>query len=481
MQNSHPLRNFASTSTVTLRAWSFCALLLFWGLAEGASVLAVETVSRKPNVLLIAVDDLNDWIGCMGGHPDTKTPNIDKLAKRGVLFLNAHCQGTMCNPSRISIMWGLRPSSTGFYSNHFPAHKAPNFFKKYTSLPRYFEASGYKTLTAGKIYHGSWLPDKDFQVVGPRPGQWSKQDKAVQKKPAHYHKIWDFGPQSYDEKDFVDYAIASWGVKQLQAKHKQPFFCALGFMRPHVPFFPPVRVYNAVTEARLPKVKEDDWSDLSEAARTLTLSNHKIPTHAWMKQEGRWPLAVKSYLACVRWVDEQIGRVLDALDASPYAANTIVILYTDHGYHLGEKQRWSKFSLWERTTRVPFIICLPGGTQEVTTEPVELLSIYPTLIDLCNLPPNKDLEGVSLLPLLDGSSVIWKNVAISTLGQNNHSICDKRWRYIHYADGSEELYDHEADPHEWNNLVSKAPSPLHTKVIARLKQHLPKTNLPQRK
>jgi arylsulfatase A-like enzyme len=451
-------------------------------LAAALLMIAATTLSaEKPNVLLIAVDDLNDWIGCMGGHPDTKTPNIDRLASRGVLFANAHCQGTMCNPSRISIMWGLRPSTTGFYSNHFPAGKSPGFLKQHTSLPRHFEASGYKTLTAGKIYHGSWLPPNNFNVVGSRPKQWSKHDKVVQKKPKQYHAIWDFGPQSYDEKKFVDYEIASWGVKQLKEKHDKPFFMAIGFMRPHVPFFPPARVYESVNRARLPRIKEDDWNDLSKAARTLTLSNTKIPTHDWMKQDNRWNTAVRSYLACVRWVDEQIGRVLDALDESPYADNTIIILYTDHGYHLGEKQRWSKFSLWERTTRVPFIVCVPGGARGTSSKPVELLSIFPTLIELCGLTPNKDVEGVSIGPLLKTLNANWEHVAISTLGQNNHSIRDERWRYIRYADGSEELYDHVTDPNEWENLAAQATCAAeHAEVIARLKQHLPKMNVPQR-
>lgn len=463
--------------------------------AGGAGVLALATrgLTRaedkaaragggKPNVLLIAVDDLNDWIGCMGGHPDAKTPNIDRLARRGVLFTNAHCQGTLCNPSRISIMWGKRPSSTGFYSNHFPAHKSPAFLKTHVSLSRHFAANGYKTLTAGKIYHSSWVPPKEFDVVGPRPGQWLRgKDKPVQKKPAQYHRIWDFGPQHYDEAKFVDHLVASWGVRQLKEKHGKPFFCALGFYRPHVPFFPPMRVYNSVKSARLPKVKEDDWADLSDAARKLTLSNRKIPTHKWMKGQGRWQLAVKAYLACVRWVDEQIGRVLDALDESPYADNTITILYTDHGYHLGEKQRWSKFSLWERTTNVPFIVSVPGGPKGTSARPVELLSIYPTLSDLCGLTPNKGIEGVSLKPLLSDPNANWEHVAVSTLGQNNHAIRDQRWRYIHYADGSEELYDHQTDPNEWHNLASTKTTPLHARVIARLQKHLPKVNVPQRR
>ncbi len=440
--------------------------------------VATACAADRPNVLLIAVDDLNDWVGCLGGHPDTKTPNIDRLAERGMLFTNAHCQGTMCNPSRISIMWGMRPSSTGFYDNHYHVSREPSFLKKHVSLPRHFAAAGYKTLTAGKVFHGG--TPQQSQVVGPRPGQWLKKlDKPAEQKPKGLHRIWDFGPQGYGEAKFVDHVVASWAVEQLGQKHAKPFFMSVGFYRPHVPFFPPTRVYNSMQDARLPQVKLDDWSDLPDAARKLTLSNTKIPTHDWMKDEGRWQRAVQAYLACVRWSDEQVGRVLDALDASPHAKNTIVVLFADHGYHLGEKQRWSKFSLWERTTRVPLIVSVPGVTGK-STKPVELLGIYPTLIDLCGLPHNADLEGVSLRPLLESPNGSWDNVAISTLGQNNHAIRDERWRYIRYADGSEELYDHQTDPHEWHNLASKQRTPAHAKVIARLKKHLPKTNATQR-
>jgi arylsulfatase A-like enzyme len=444
-------------------------------LAAGLSFAA-----GKPNVLFIAVDDLNDWVGCLGGHPDTRTPNIDKLAGRGVLFTNAHCQGTLCNPSRISVLWGMRPSSSGFYDNHYHVNREKSFLDKHVSLPRHFEANGYKTLSTGKVFHGG--TPRQTQLVGPRPGQWLKRfDRRVHEKPKPWHAIWDFGPQRYDEANFVDHVVASWAIKQLESKQAKPFFLSVGFYRPHVPFFPPVRVYDGLKEARLPPVKEDDWSDLSEAARKLTLSNEKIPTHDWMKGDGRWQKAVRAYLACVRWTDEQVGRVLAALDAGPHADNTIIVLFADHGYHLGEKQRWSKFSLWERTTRVPFMISMPGGPKGRCTRPVELLSIYPTLIDLCGLTPNGDLEGVSLGPLLERPNGPWAHVAISTLGRNNHAVRDERWRYIRYADGTQELYDHDTDPHEWTNLASTTPQPEHLKVIARLRRSLPKVNVRQRR
>ena len=446
--------------------------------SDSAQELRRETQDR-PNVLLIAVDDLNDWVGCLGGHLQTETPNIDRLAARGMLFTNAHCQGTMCNPSRISLLWGRRPSSTGFYDNRYPIKDEPEFLKKHVSLPAHFATHGYKTLTAGKVFHGG-APEQS-QIVGPRLGQWQKNlDQTVHEKPKQWHAIWDFGPMDYEETRFTDHVTASWVVQQLESTHEKPFFLSVGFYRPHVPFFPPRRVYDTLSDVQLPQVDEEDWSDLSEAARQLTLTHPNIPTHDWMLGDNRWQQAVHAYLACIRWTDEQVGRVLQALENGPHAGNTIVVLFSDHGYHLGEKQRWSKFSLWERTTHVPLIISVPGGMNGISAKPVELLSIYPTLIELCDLAPNPLLEGVSLRPLLENPNAFWEHVAISTLGQNNHAVRDDRWRYIHYADGSEELYDHKVDPNEWNNLATDQPDPSHVKEINRLKKHLPKTNLPQR-
>jgi arylsulfatase A-like enzyme len=307
-----------------------------WVIALG-SLLTEPLPARdpgKPNVLFIAVDDLNDWVGCLGGHPQTETPNIDRLAERGMLFTNAHCQGTMCNPSRISLLWGRRPSSTGFYDNHYHVSKEPEFVESHISLPVLFAKNGYKTLTAGKVFHGGATIQKHFHVVGPRPGQWLKGlDQKVHDKPAQWHRTWDFGPQDYEESKFTDYVTATWVAEQLGENHDKPFFLAFGFYRPHVPFFPPRRVYDGIEEAQLPEVNEEDWNDIPDAAREASMSNPKIPTHDWMKEEGRWEKAVHAYLACVRWTDEQLGRVLDALDGGPHAEDTIVVLFSDHGYH----------------------------------------------------------------------------------------------------------------------------------------------------
>lgn len=453
-------------------------------LATWLVVPAVATAETEPNVLLIAVDDLNDWVGCLAGHPDTRTPNIDRLAQRGVLFTNAHCQAPICNPSRTSIMFGMRPSTTGFYDNKVHGARTLAFTSKHVSMPRHFAASGYKTLTTGKIYHTSALPPNDFEVVGPRPGQWNRRNKVIQTdRPDSLHKLWDFGPQSYAEESFHDYVDATWAISRLGEKHDRPFFLALGFYRPHVPFFSPERVHNSpdlLDGVTLPAVNGDDWSDLPPAARELTMTYAHLPSHSWMQENNnaKWKEAVHAYLACVRWTDEQLGRVLRALDGSPHADNTIIVFYSDHGFHLGEKLRWSKVSLWERSTRVPLIISVPGGLKDRRcAQTVELLSIYPTLIELCGLNGGPDeLEGVSLKPLLRNPEAEWGHPAITTLMQNNHTVRMQRWRYIRYADGAEELYDHENDPNEWANLAN---SPDLTEVLARLREHLPKVNVEQ--
>ena len=454
--------------------------ILIFCLSVLAQVLGAQT-SAKPNVLFIAVDDLNDWVGCLNGHPDTKTPNIDRLAARGMLFTNAHCQAPICNPSRTSIIWGMRPSTTGFYDNAPNAPELPEFYSRHVSLPRHFSANGYKTMTTGKLYHASMLPEDDFEVVGPRPGQWIDLDQAVQaERPDHMHWLWDFGPQTYDEEQFADHIDASWAIGQLQQVHDRPFLLTIGFYRPHVPFFAPQRVYDHPDlsgELRLPPVKADDLDDISDYAQELIYSPYPA-SQAWVEQNDneKWFEAMRSYLACIRWTDEQVGRVLDALNQSPHADDTIIVLYADHGFHLGEKRHWAKWTLWERSTRVPYIISLPDGQAGQCDQPVELLSIYPTLIELCGLSDNPEVEGVSVVPLLRNPDSEWLHPAVTTLYQNNHSVRTKHWRYISYADGSEELYDHRVDPNEWTNLVGAAR---YETVIHQLRHHLPKRNVAQ--
>jgi arylsulfatase A-like enzyme len=439
--------------------------------------IASASENEHPNVLLISIDDLNDWVGCLGGHPQSDTPNIDRLAERGVLFTNAHCQAPICNPSRTSLMLGMRPSTTGIYVNR-PWFRLTKRNADRTTLSQYFGQHGYETLTAGKIYHASRIDQLSFETVGPRPGQRLEIDECLIPEIASKSKLWDFGPQTYDEQKFGDAVTASWAVKQLKRQHEHPFFLATGFYRPHVPFYAPPRFFDAhpLQSIQTPDAKDHDNDDLPAAALTLT-HNALPPSHDWFVKEHQWKPAVQAYLASVSFTDAQVGRLLDALDSSPHAHNTIVILFSDHGFHLGEKGRWAKQSLWERSTRVPLIISVPHGLQGKTcSRPVELLSLYPTLLQLCGLPANDHLEGVNLKPLLDNPQSAWKHMALTTYQQNNHAVRSEHYRYIRYADGSEEFYDHRSDPHEWNNLASEpGKTPL-------MKQHaawLPKTNAPE--
>ena len=440
--------------------------------------------SERPNVLMIAIDDLNDWVGCLNGHPDARSPNIDRLAKEGTLFSNAHCQAPICNPSRASIMYGLRPSSTGVYMNS-PLPWTVSALKDRVTLPRYFAANGYRTYTTGKIYHGSGLPPGDFDVVGPRPGQRLKNldERLVPATDGGAKGLWDFGGQSYDEKLFQDHADATWAIDKIrshgagdaQEAEDSPFFMAIGFYRPHVPFYSPTRVFNEipVEEIDLPTVLENDREDLPAIASKLMVAP-VAPPHQWFLESGRWREAVQSYLACVRWTDEQVGRLLEALEGSAHAKNTIVVLYSDHGFFLGEKERWAKQSLWERATRVPFIIDAPGMIDgAVCKRPTELLSIYPTLIDLCDLPIRNDLDGVNLKPLLEDPYAEWPHLALTTHGKDNHTVRSETHRYIRYVDGSEELYDLRIDPNEWTNIAS---DPSQSDLKAKLAKSFPKTN-----
>ncbi len=441
---------------------------------------------KSPNVLLIAIDDLNDWVGCLGGHPQASSPNIDRLAKRGTLFTNAHCQAPICNPSRTSIMYGLRPSTSGVYMNA-PKPWTVTGLKENVTLSRHFAANGYKTYTTGKIYHTSGLPDGDFDVVGPRPGQRLKIDqRLVTPKKEGANGLWDFGAQSYDEKLFQDHQTASWAIDQIQAHETtrrtsanpqtaKPFFMAIGFYRPHVPFYSPKRIFDQIPldEIELPLVNPNDRDDLPAIASELMVAP-AAPDHAWFVKSSNWRRAVQSYLSCIRFTDEQVGRLLDTVYQSPLADNTIVILYSDHGFFLGEKERWAKQSLWERATRVPFIIVQPGGKQgQVCSQPAELLSIYPTLIDLCGLSARDELEGNSLIPLLNDPKATWHHPALTTHGKDNHSVRTDTHRYIRYRDGSEELYDLRSDPNEWTNIANQ---PEMETLKSKLKKQIPVKN-----
>lgn len=410
---------------------------------------------QKPNVLLIAVDDLNDWIGVLGGHPQAKTPNIDKLARRGVLFSNTQCQAPVCNPSRASLMTSLYPSTTGIYFLN-PDIKESPIATKNTVMPKRFQQEGYNVFAAGKLFHNgegineTHIPNYagQFGGFGPMP------DKKISTYPGH--PLWDWGMYPQRDEQMPDYKIATWAEDKLAEKQQQPFWMGVGFYRPHVPQFAPKKWFDLypLESLKFPKTIKNDLDDISSYGKDITREKHVSPTHQWVTENKEWKPLVQSYLACVSFVDEQVGRVLNALDKGSLGKNTFVVLFSDHGFHIGEKERHAKRSLWKDGTRVPMIIMGPGIPEgKVSHKPVQLLDIYPTLLELSGLEADLKHEGNSLVPLLRKEDVSWPHYARTSFGPGNYAIVSEQYRFIQYNDGSEEFYDHINDPNEWHNEI----------------------------
>jgi choline-sulfatase len=433
--------------------------------------------AAQPNVLFIAIDDLNDWVGCLDSHPQVKTPHIDALAKRGTLFTNAHCQAPLCNPSRTSVMTGLRPSTTGVYGLS-PWFRKVDTLKDLVTLPQHFSKAGYQTYTGGKIYHGrDWnrLGLKEFDIVAKTEPGLRPKTKRVNTPRGGPGMDWAVYP--FEQSDHKDWKTASWAVEQLNAQPDDPFFMAVGFSLPHVPLFATQQWFDLYPEDEivLPRMLLDDRSDTPRFSWYL---HWKLPEprQKFLLQEGEQIKIVQAYLASVSFVDSQVGRVLEALERNNFEDDTIVVLWSDHGYHLGEKQVTGKNTLWDRSTRVPLIFSGPGvkGGQR-SGRTAELLDIYPTLSELCSLETPDHLEGLSLMPQLKNAEAPRSRPAITTHNHDNHAVRTEQWRYIRYADGSEELYDMVNDPNEFTNLAND--SRYASEKNALIKQ-LPKVNHP---
>jgi len=439
----------------------------------------------KPNILFIAIDDLNDWVTPLGGHPQVKTPNFDRLAQRGTTFANAHCQSPLCNPSRASLLTGLRPSTTGVYALE-PWFRESSALVEHVTLPQYFMKHGYRTLTTGKIYHDAFPPQdqretgKEFTVWGYHGGYGPYPPKRIVETPVSQSRVVDWGVFPKTDEEQNDWKVADWAIEQLKATPKEgaPFLLCVGFRRPHMPIFASQKWFDLYLDDAtlvMPPIKEDDRSDLPRFASYM---NWRLPEMrlTWLREHNEWRNIVRCYLAAVSFMDGQLGRVLDALDASGQADRTIIVLWSDHGWHLGEKGVTGKTTLWERSTRVPLMFAGPGiAPGAKVTTPAELLDIYPTLAALCGLPIPQGTEGHSLTPQLSDAASPRDWPAITTHGPGNHAVRDARWRYVRYADGSEELYDHTADPNEWTNLAADAT---HASEKTRLAKWLPTTNAP---
>jgi len=430
--------------------------------------------AKRPNILFIAIDDQNDWIGYLGGHPLIKTPHIDALAGRGTAFTNAHCQAPLCNPSRTSLMTGLRPSSTGIYGLAPWFRQLPEF-KEVVSLPNYLSEHGYRNYSTGKIYHGRYgrgAMDREFDELGPAATSKPVPPQKIVTTPFGNHRLVDWGTFPHKDEDKGDWKIASWAVEKLDEKPQEPFFLSVGFFLPHVPCYATQKWFDLYPDddSVLPEILRGDREDTPRFSWYLHWYLPEVRLK-FLEEQNEWRNLVRSYLACTSFVDSQVGRVLAALKRNGLEDNTIVVLWSDHGWHLGEKMITGKNTLWDDGTRVPLIFAGPGVTGgQVCKKPAELLDMYPTLLELCGLPARKELEGHSLTPQLEDASARRRWPAITTHNRGNHAVRSENWRYVHYADGSEELYDMQADPNEWHNL---AATPQHAGVLARHRRFLP--------
>jgi arylsulfatase A-like enzyme len=440
-----------------------------------ACLLAFTSVAQaedKPDVVFIVVDDLNDWIGVMGGHPQTKTPNLDALAAQGALFTNAHCNAPQCGPSRTSFLHGLYPKSTGRYFN------SPKKMPFYGGAPtqgvtsknppkdpfifqRHFKQNGYRVVSGGKVAHGSIKRKEDVDAYFNRPRDVRGQltdDKA---------NLWgEGGPHNHPDEATGDYKVADWAIGEWQKAGNKPLLMTVGFYRPHRPFNAPKAYFEKfpLESIQLPEVKADDLDDLPPYGKALARSNahkdlfkprtvHEQILH--LGGETEWKYMVQSYLACINYVDTQIGRFLDVLKENPRKRETVIVLTSDHGWNLGEKTHWCKAAIWRDTTRVPFMVVLPGVSKAGSrnNQPISHVDIYPSLCDFAGIPKPGHLEGRSILPLLKDPAAR-RDVAFLSYGPENTAAQSERHRYIRYEDGGEELYDHQKDPHEWTNLSS---------------------------
>ncbi len=438
-----------------------------------ASSECAAGTEKTPNVLFIAVDDLNHWVGHLGRNPQTRTPNLDRLAKMGVTFTRAYCAAPVCNPSRAALMSGLRPGSTGVYDN---GQDWQPVIPEDLTLTTQFLKAGYDVFGAGKIYHADVHRPKEWTDYlvhrGSRQGQ--KLHSSAKNDGVGGIK---FAPIVGDDDALPDYHSVDYGIKQLEAKHDGPFFVAVGLHKPHMPWNVPKKYYDQfpLESIELPPHRDGDLEDVPPEGIKMAKPQGD---HAKMIKSGRWKEAVQAYLATIAYCDAQIGRLIDAYDHSPARDNTIIVLWGDHGWHLGEKEHWRKFALWEEATRMPYIWVVPGLTKPggVCERPVDLMSLYPTLCEVAGIPVPKHIQGEDIRPLLANPSASWKKPAITTFHRNNHAIRTERWRYIHYANGGEELYDHDRDPYEWTNL---AADPAFAEVKSALKKQMPSENKPE--
>jgi len=450
-------------------------------LAISAQNLA--SAAQKPDVLFIVIDDMNDWTTLLDKSNPIKTPLLERLAARGMLFTRGYCVVPGCNPSRAAVMTGYSPETTQCFDNG----GRTDWYKTKpdaVTLPQYFRNNGYRAKGAGKVFH--------FTAGGDDPRgtghSWDDFQKLVRTPSPHLNGYtrdmkgvmglagpgWDWGETPAPQGDEKMFEYVS---RAMDEKWDKPMFLAAGIFKPHLPFYASAEFFQLypLDKVVMPPMPANDLDDVPEAGRKMARREHFIyqNTTRYQPPETRsLQRMVQSYQAASSYADSLVGRLLDKLDASGKAGNTIIVLWSDNGYHLGDKGSCVKFTLWEKGTHIPFIVVAPGVTKPGSRcdTPVSLLNIYPTLLELAGLPPKPDNEGHSLMPLLKNPKAVWSHPAIMTMGPGNKAVRTERWRYIRYKDRAEELYDEQKDPWEWTNLAGKLE---YADDIAKLRPLLP--------
>lgn len=481
MKPSSRLRILTSAAASAIHAGlllcaGFVSLSFIASKAVAADSGSGSKAGARPDVLFIASDDLNHWVTHLGRNPQTRTPNIDRLARMGVTFSHAYAAVPACEPARCALMGGRRPWTSGCYLN---GDGWKNYQKSGEGLTAQFLKAGYHVAGAGKIYHSDqyhpeewseYQSKQDLQKMGvTATGKGVKKDEGFHEPVAH-----DLKDQDLDDWHTVDWCAE----RLLRPPSDKPLFLACGMHKPHLPWAVPRKYYELFPRdsIQLPPYLENDLADIPAAGVKMARANRD---HERFLKSGRWKDAIQSYLATIAYTDMNLGRLLDAFDKSPRRANTIIVFWGDHGWSLGEKDHWRKFALWEEPTRAPLIWVAPGITQPggVCARTVDFMSIYPTLCSLAGLPLPAHVDGENTVPLLRDPAAAWNKPALTTHGYRNHTVRTEQWRLIRYADGSEEFYDEAKDPYEWTNLAAK---PEYAAAKAQLAAFLPKTDAPHK-
>lgn len=441
------------------------------------TVVDFQAETSRPNVLMISIDDLNDWTGFLGGHPQALTPHMDSLAESGRNFTNAHCAVPVCSASRVSVMSGVAATTHGSYELG-PRYEELPVLNDVPTMQGFFKANGYYTLEGGKVLHHGFGGRLENDIDRSLGRKRSPRPKSRMNRPADWSGAWDWGAFPENDAEMADLQLANLAAEALQEDFEKPFFMSIGFFRPHVPLFVPPKWFDLyeIEKITLPDHPISDLDDVPQ--NFLSINDYAVaPTHTEVVESGKQRSLTHAYLASVSFVDHCVGVVLDSLKSSPHSENTLIVLWSDHGFHLGEKQHWAKRTLWEESTRVPLLFAGPGiEPLEVCMEPASLLDIYPTLVELCELPENPHLEGISLVPQLEDPATPREQPAITSSYFGNHSIRTRDWRLIAYDDGAKELYDHRSDPDELQNLAN---DPAQQATLNQLAKWLPENAAPE--